>query len=127
MLGAYMESSHLRAWGDRAQFVLASLTQTNSGSERCQKPLLWAVGAQDLTDFTDRQGKGTVNHEGLDELITLGCAKPLESLLEDVAYRGQLVDSNYSPPRRESGFGDSLWFHPLNLSAPSPLGLALVL
>jgi hypothetical protein len=128
MLGAYMESSHLRAWGDRAQFVLASLTQTNSGSERCQRPLLWAVGAQDLTDFTDRQGKGTVNHEGLDELITLGCAKPLGSLLEDVAYRGQLVAPNYSPPsRRESGFGDSLWFHPFNLSAPSPLGLALVL
>jgi hypothetical protein len=128
MLEAYMESPHLRAWGDRAQFVLASVTQTNSDPNRPQEPSLWAVGVQDLTDFTDRQGKGTVNHEGLDELIHLGCAKLLESLLEESAYRGWLPHPNHPPPSRiEDGFGESLWFHPFNLSAPNPLGLALML
>jgi hypothetical protein len=127
MLAAYTESSYLRAWGSRAQFVLASLLPHKEDPDRCQEPALWAVGVRDLTDFTDRQGKGTVNQEGLEELSSLGFAKPLGSLLEKWTYAGRLEAPHGPPPQREGGFEGSLWFHPFNLSAPSPLGLALPL
>lgn len=126
MLAAYMESSHLQAWGNRAQFVLASLAQTNDETGRCQGPNLWSVTVQDLTDFTDQQGKGTVNQEALDELSSLGVAKPLGDLLERWASMGRLAEAFCPIPQREMrSFYGSLWFHPFNLSAPSPLGLAL--
>jgi len=126
MLGAYMESPHLQAWGDRAQFVLASLAGSNPEESGSQEPVLWAVSAQSLTDFTDQQAQGTINQESLDELSSIGAAEPLEEILERWASGEQLAEAVNAPPRRQTReIYESLWFHPFNLSAPSPLGLVL--
>jgi hypothetical protein len=125
-LHTYIQSPHLRAWGDHAQFILASYPEDVAGAELLVKPVLWAISAQKLADFTDKQGRGTVNQEGLEQLISERSACPLGRFLEQwEAGTPPLQTVGEVPPRPGLEDSEDSGFFRFDLNAPTPLGLAL--